>query len=88
MPCGLFHFGMHFFIISFDETILSKRESERVTKEYVIIEEDQITEQEREYAESMLYEAILVSLKTSGVLSAEQLQDCRIRNQMRMRKRR
>lgn len=49
----------------------------------MVIEEDQITEQEREYAERMLYEAILVSLKTSGVITAEQLQDCRIRNQKR-----
>ena len=51
----------------------------------MVIEEDQITEQEREYAERMLYEAFLVSLKTSGVITAEQLQECRIRNQKRTR---
>ena len=60
-----------------------KRKTREKAKMYVVTEEDQITEQEREYAESMLYEAILATLTASGVLAADETQNCRLRNQKR-----
>ena len=62
-----------------------KRETREKAKMYVVTEEDQITEQERDYAEQMLYDAILNYLKDNGVLTAEETQACRERNQMRRR---
>ena len=50
---------------------------------YVIKEEDQVTESEREYAEQMLYEAILEALKDMGALTAWEAEECRVRNQKR-----
>ncbi|MBQ6235438.1 MAG: hypothetical protein IJK54_05930 [Clostridia bacterium] len=50
---------------------------------YVITEEDCITEREREYAERMLYEAILAALKDKGILTAEEAQACRERDLQR-----
>lgn len=50
---------------------------------YVIIEEERITDREREYAEQMLYEAILGALKDRGILTAEEVQACRERDLQR-----
>lgn len=50
---------------------------------YVIIEEERITDWEREYAEQMLYEAILGALKDRGILTAEEVQACRERDLQR-----
>lgn len=52
---------------------------------FVVTEEDQVTEQEREYAEMILYEAILMALKDRGFLTAEVVQTCRERNQQRVK---
>lgn len=50
---------------------------------FVVTEEDQITEQELNYAELMLYESILLALKDKGILMAEEVQACRERDLQR-----
>lgn len=59
-----------------------KREKEMT---YVITEESPITEQKQTYAEWMLYESVLAALTKIGALTAEEAEECRIRNQKRMR---
>lgn len=62
-----------------------KRKSGIKEMTYVILEEDQVTELEREYAELKLYEAILEALGKTSILTADEIQGCRERNQQRMR---
>ena len=48
------------------------------------MEEEQITESERKYAEQMLYETILAALKDMGALTALEAEECRVRYKKRL----
>ena len=64
-----------------DRISFQKGEAREKTKVYVVTEEDSVSEQEKEYAEEKLYEAIIAILKESKILTASEAEECRIRNQ-------
>lgn len=64
-----------------DRIPFQKGEARAKTKMFVVTEEDQVSEQEKEYAEEKLYEAVLAILKESEILTASEAEECRIRNQ-------
>ena len=64
-----------------DRISFQKGEARAKTKMFVVTEEDSVSEQEKEYAEEKLYEAIIAILKESKILTASEAEECRIRNQ-------